>query len=616
MHAVLDEDLVQLRKTDEEDRVDLWNQIEHSKRTFDEEFARRLPRDIASHSRSQFAFARLLLAAAAHLNKEESAITDRFSQEELDLVKDFEKFNVFDVLSTDELVDRIHRKGDIYNLVMEFYKGQWSDLDLLLDDPEIEKDLKYAFKTYYGKRLGKVKKAVLAYADKYGLITAVSQIEQKVWDTIKQSEAERITISESLRKQIAAAASKLKPLDQVERESQSFGDELCDVQRRVLTGTGQVSIGPLQSEKDRLTHSYLGFEREIADLIEATEKKQRELAAREAELERARQEYEHKMQEENQRVVENELKEIEALKGNLASEARSLGEEKASLRLRRQEMDDRLRQITEALEGKSVRFVTKEDAKLCELNFIARFDTKMQSFPVRIHSPLEGKTYETWSWNETSHVRFAEGHAPDAPANARSRYIVSEKKYGFFGERMNRVIIEAVSLNHLKEFQEYAFDARRANLSEFLSLIARFIDSAEIGKYLHVIGIASPTGWDERVGKEIGSSDFARNYVSRYVSICLVDSVTGAVSYNLGDDRIAKFIELFRPQFDRERVEKVKGIIVRKLSERDHVVFEDVLEETKEERAFVNKALHDLAREKKGRLRYVKEVGLVLEVER
>ena len=319
------------------------------------------------------------------------------------------------------------------------------------------------------------------------------------------------------------------------------------------------------------------------------------------------------MQEDKLRLVESELKEIESLKNELDGEAMALQEEKNSLQLKRDEMEDRLRQITEVLEGKSIRFITKEDAKLCELNMIARFDTKMQDFPLNVHSPIDDKKYEIRSWDQESHVRFTEGSSSDTPSNARSQYVIAERKHGFFGEKIKKIVVEAVELSHVKEFEEYGFDTRRANLSEFLGLITRFIDSAEIGKYFHVIGISSPTGWDERVKDAIASTDFAQSYVSRYVSICLVDSVTGEVIYNQADERIKGFVEFFEPQFDGERIEKVKNLIINGLTKKDYVVYEDIAEETHEERKFLNKAFHDIDKEKKGKLRHIKNVGLVIE---
>ena len=188
-----------------------------------------------------------------------------------------------------------------------------------------------------------------------------------------------------------------------------------------------------------------------------------------------------------------------------------------------------------------------------------------------------------------------------------------EKKYVFFGERIDKVVVEAISLNHLEEFERYGFDARRANMADFLGVITKFINTAEMGKYLHVLGIASPTGWDARVKKEIESSDFAHNYVSKHVSICLIDSVTGDVFYNPADDRISKFVEFFQPQFDKEKEAKVNKLIRDKLSLKDYIVFNDILEETNEKREIVNKAFYDLEAEGKHRMRLIKDVGLVLE---
>ena len=613
---ILDSDLEHLRRMDQAKRADLWNQIAGNQDTFESEFIMNLPRDIMLNSRSKFALAGLLLAAAAHSNSEEDALATRYNTKELALVENFEKFSVFDILSTDEIVERIFRRADIYELVRDFYEGQYADLDSLLDDPKIQRDLKYAFKFRYKTRLSKIAEGVQAYVGKYGPIIVVDQIEQKVWKDIKQSEEERKAIADSLRKRMDEVASKLRSFDDVERESDLFRDRLREVEQTMLTGTEPQNIGGLESEKDRLMESYLGFEKELASLIDTTADKQRELEIREADLEKARKEYEQLTQEDKQRLVENELKEIQALKGEIESEMKGLQDEKSSLQLKRDEISDRVRQISETYEGKSIRFVVKEDAKLSELNLIARFDTKMQTFPLKLYSPIEKKTYDIKSWKDGSHLKFAEDSSPDAPSNARSRYMIRERKHGFFGAHVNKVVIEAVSLNHLQEYEEYGFDTRRANLSEFLALISRFIDSAEIGSYLHILGIASPTGWDERVKEAITSTDFARNYVSRFVSICLIDSASGDVLHNAADDRITGFIDFFRPQFDKERVESIKTHINKGLTLKDYVVFQDVAQETGEERTFLNKAFHDIAHEEGRRSRYIKDVGLVLEVVR
>lgn len=614
VELALDSDLEKLRRTDERKRAELWNKIEANQNIFENELLSSLPADLRRELGSKFSLAKLLVAAAAYANGEESPVVDNFNRKEFDLVQDFEKYNVFDVLSIEEIVQRIARKEDIYELVIDFYQREYSNLDKLLDDSEIQKDLKLAFKNRYRKRLDKVIEGVKSYVGQYGPVLVVTQVEKKIWDKIKESEESRKKVTDELEKQLDEITSSLKPLGGIDEQGELLRQRLSGIEAELAAGNKPQDLGALKSQIDHILNQYLDLERGLSSQIETSHQRQRELEDRETELKQLRNIYLEQGQEEKRRLVESEITEIEALKDRLLSQGKDVEAERVELEIKRKELESRLKEITDALEGKPIRFITKEDARLCELNFIARFDTKMQAFPLKIYSPIEKRNYEIKSWKEGAHLKFAQGGPPEMPANARSRYSVFERKYGFFGDRIDKVTIEAASLNHLQEFERYGFDVRRANLADFLGVITRHINSAELGKYLHVLGIASPTGWDDRVKKEIESTDFAHNYVSRYVSICLVDSVTGEAVYNPTDDRISKFVEFYQPRFDREKVTRVKDFIRDRLSLKDYVIYKDILEETNEARALVNKAFYDLTDEGKYRTRHIKDVGMVLEI--
>ena len=614
VEVALGSDLEGLCRKDERERAELWNRIKTSQNTFENELISGLAPDLRRELGSKFSLAKLLVAAAAYANGEESPVVDNFNRKELELVQDFERYNIFDVLSTEEIVQRIARKEDIYELIKDFYQGQYSNLDVLLDDPEIQRDLKLAFKNRYRKRLDKVVDGVKAYVGQYGPVIVVTQVEKKIWDKIKESEESRERVTNDLEKQLNEITASLKPLGDIDEQGELLRQRLSDIEAELAAGNKPQDLGTLKSQIDHILNQYLDLERGLSSQIETAHQRQRELEDREAELKQLRNKYLEQGQEEKRRLVESELTEIEALKDRLISQGKALEAERVELEIKRKELESRLKEIIDALAGKPIRFITKEDARLCELNFIARFDTKMQAFPLKIYSPVEKRNYEIKSWKEGAHLKFAQGGLPEMPANTRSRYSVFERKYGFFGDRIDKVTIEAVSLNHLQEFERYGFDVRRANLADFLGVITRHINSAELGKYLHVLGIASPTGWDDRVKKEIESTDFAHNYVSRYVSICLVDSVTGEVVYNSTDDRISKFVEFYQPRFDREKVAKVKEFIRDRLSLKDYVIYKDILEETNEARTLVNKAFYDLEAEGKYRTRHIKDVGMVLEI--
>jgi hypothetical protein len=609
---VLSYDLEKLRNEDEVRKLQLWNEIKNSEKIFEQEIIPDLPQDVRDDMSSQFSFAELRLAVAEQGDKEQMGISHNFNEEELSIVPIYDKYNLFDVSSAADLAERMQHRKDIYNLALEYLK-EYSKLDALLDSPKIRKDIKLHLKKRNKERIEKVNEGIQAFIGKYGLDQAVKQIEKSVLDIIKQSEEQRKTIEDENRRSVEELSNKLKALPEIENEAKVLRDNIDELESIVSKGEAVQTINSLDLKKDDLARKYASLEKELADRVGVIEKRNRELEIREAELEKNRQEYRQQLQEEKQRLVEGELKEIAAVKEQLAAQATTLQNEKQGLEVKRQEIVDRLRQLNEIAEGKSIRYISSEDARLCEMNFLARFDTKMQSYPVRFYSPLEKKEFEKHSWKQGEHISISESSAPDNPWNVQDRYIVSEKKHGFFGEKIKKVIIEAISFNHLDEFEKFKFDSRCANLADFLNIITRIVDKAEVGNYLHVIGIASPTGWDEKVKNEVQSTTFAHNYISRFVSFCLVDSVTGEVFFNPADDRISKFIEYFTPEFNREKIEKVRQYILQKLAVKNYVVFDDAFTELGESRGIINKVFYDLQREDKGKVKYMKEVGLVIQ---
>ena len=140
--VVLSLDLEGLRRRDERERAELLNRVIRSQNNFQNEFLSGLAQDLRQELGSRYTMARLLLAAAADANGEYNPILDDFNRTELDLVQDFERFNIFDVLKPDEIVQRIAWEEDIYDLIIEFYKKEYSKLDNILENPGIQRDLK------------------------------------------------------------------------------------------------------------------------------------------------------------------------------------------------------------------------------------------------------------------------------------------------------------------------------------------------------------------------------------------------------------------------------------------------------------------------------------------
>ena len=609
---ILTYDLEKLSNEDEVRRIQLWNDLKNSESIFEQELCFDLSQDLKADINSQFSFAELRLAAAEPRNSEASGIGNSFNETELALIPAYDKFNILDVLSANDMAERMQRKKEISNLATEYTK-EYAALDALLDSPKIRKDIKSFIQERYKERLNKVNEAVQIYIGKYGLMPTVKQIEKSILEIIKQSEKQRKAIAEEDERITGDMSSKMKVLPEMERKAEQLKSDLDKIESSISDGNPAPDLKALESAKEELAKNYATLEKELTSRIEILEQRKRELEASKAELEDNRPDVRQRDHEENQRLLDGELREIAAAKDRLADQTATLKSEKDGLYVQRQQIIERMRQINEIADGKSVRYISSQDARLCGMNVLARFDAKMQSYPLKLYSPLEKKEFIIRSWQDGEHVNISEQSGLDSPWNVQDRYVVSEKKHGIFGEKVNKIIVESITLNHSDEFNKYKFDSRSANLADFINIVNRIIDKAEAGKYLHIIGIASPTGWDAKVQKEIQSITFAHNYVSRYVSFCLIDSVTGEMIFNPADERITKYVEYFTPEFNREKIETVRQYIIGRLAVKDYVVLAEVVNETKEPKATVNKVFYDLQHEGKGKIKYIKEVGLVIQ---
>lgn len=611
VELVLNDDMEKL-SSDNVKRLELWNNIVNSENTFEKDFMHNISTDLTTDIVSKFSFAKLRLAVADLADDEQTGIASGFNQEEISLVSEFDKYNTFDMSSPEEISEKMKRRGDIYHLIQD-YRKEYEKLDDTLDSPRIRRNLKVFLKNRFRERLNNIDKALKIHVGKYGIVTPVEQIERSILDEIKKSEDERARILKEQEIRIRKLRSQFDSLPQTDVQAEYFKEILNKLQAQVWSDDKVLDLKAVRNERENLAEKYSDIENELSAFIKVLLERQNEITQRQTELKEKENELKGKMEEEKQRVIENEIKELEFLKSKLTADEKEILDEKSMIQIKKRELDERLRQITEAAEGKPLRIIKKEDARLCELNFIARFDTKMNNFPLKIHSPINNKQYDISSWKDDDHQVLSERNLTDTPNNTQSKYLIQEKKYGFFGEKLKKVIIEAVSFNHIDEFDEYGFDSRAVNIAEFLISIAKAIDNAEMGKYLHVIGIASPTGWEENVIKEIQSVNFAHNYVSRFVSVCLIDSSAGEVIYNSADDRIIGYVEFFKPQFDREKVEEIRTYTENKLAAKGYIVFEDTVEELSLPRELVYKVFRDLQHDGLGKMKNIKEVGLALQ---
>lgn len=562
-------------------------------------------------------------------------ITSKFNTTELGLFEIIEKFRFFDDYSIEEIRNRIRRKeGEIYAIVKEYSEKIETNRDNIFENSEIKPGIALGIKIILNERASKIQEGIIEYIRLYGVVQATNEIASAV-SKVLESQQKRNQISIEVQGKISRLEQELEGVKEVAAQKRELEDKLMALERQVVQKDFEKQslknqFDLLNNEKSKVENSYLSFATLLEKQMKEVDDLKKELEGKEAEIKAIKINLKQDIENEKQRMVQEELEKIEKMKADLQLQVSEINAEKQSLTIQKEEISEKFDFIKEAIEGGKTgnRFVTKDLAKLYEMDYIGRFDMKMNELPMSFTDPINNKQHTVRSW-EDNHLKTDERERiyslfkdkmqlseieAQLPLNVRSRYRINERGF-IFGKSGPKVTIEAMVLNHWKEYAINGFDIKPVALSELNAFLVGMINKAEKEECFHVIAIASPTGWDERIRTYISSDDFARNYVSRFISLCLVDIESGETIYNEADKRITDFVHLFEPIFDQEKVQKCIEFIKTKTEYADHVVLYTIMEETGFNMNIVKKAFYDLEKEGYGKVTGVDKVGMVLIIE-
>jgi len=557
-----------------------------------------------------------------------------FKDDQMDFVRSFDDFKVYDILSETEIAEYVRRGREdergIVRLAKDAALKGYDQMDRIIGS-KIRGDLALAFKRVYSDRLKKMELAATEYIRKYGI--GPVGVWGDIGEAIAKSVEERKEIIDSINQSLSELEKSLKGGEEVKEGGMRLEGILRRLEREVVEkGKGKEALNSrlieFEGDKREVWGRYENLKNAWNESIAAIERRKKTLDTRELELKDAEERQRAELKDTARQAFEDELRNINTLREELEKKEAELKGEREGLEYDKREVEERLGKLKAILEGGEVkRFVTRDVAKIQELNYVGRFDVKMIGVPRTIYDPIEKREWKIRS--KSYHHKFNdvdiiltslkmdyEEAMRKLPLNLRSRYVVAEKKYKLFGKEETKVIIEAAVLGHLLDYAENGFDTKSVTLSELLSVLTGYIDRAELGNYFHVLGIASVTGFDKRVFEHINSEDFHKNFVSRYVSLCLVDLETGELFYNESDERIKAYVDLFKPVFDEEKVRAIKEYVVGRLELKDFAVLDRVAVEAtdggEEGRRLVKKVFYDLEKEGMGEVKYEKEFGLVI----
>lgn len=619
-------DLEGLKRIDDYIRKQWWEKLRSDELRYYNEF-------VIKGRTNEFLASYMILAKlkliTSFLDGNELCPEHKFSEMEIDFLRQFDEFKLYDRLTEAEIVDYVNRgeadEGGIVKLASDAALNGYDQMDSILKERSIPNDLAKAFKKIYQARITKVETAAKEYITKFNLYKVWKDVEKVVENSV--SERER-TISE-LNQRLSGLESRSEEAELVREEKEKLERELRALEGELISKESDRSallskIGTLESERKRVEQKYAGLESSWTNSLQDFEARRRDLESQEAKLREMSERQKEALKEVARQATESELAKIRELKEELRLKEEEIENQREVLQNERNDVEEKLEAIKDAIEGgETKRLVTRDVAQIQELNFISRFEKKMSELPRKIYRPDQEKEVNVKSWSY--HYRFDDGDKilsksgtdydeirQKMPLNLRSRYVVAEKKFKLFGKERTKVVVEAMVLNHLESYLENRFDTQSATLSELLSVLTKYIDRADLGNYFHLLGIASSTGWDSKVLEHINSTEFHRNFVSRYVSLCLVDLESGEVFYNATDEKAKAYLPLFELELNVEKVERCKELIKKKLSLKDYVVLDDVVKEASENAAIVKRAFYELENEGIGKAKYVKDIGLVL----
>jgi hypothetical protein len=649
---LLDEDLAALRRMPERSRIERYNELKANEEEFVWEFSEECPLFLTDSERGRvrgkFRLARLLVAASFYSDRDDvpAAMAGDFIEKELETVVEFDRYRQFDALSESQIEEKIRRmEGEVYELAEEYLSTQIADLEALLEHPNVQQDLMERLVDRYEDRREKVRQGFFIYVESHGIPHMVEAIEEAV-EAVNDASAEREQVREQMREEVRKAVREREEESLLTR--QELESKLQGLKQELSGGTDtdqlQAELGGLRKRIEELSAEQDSAEAEMAARIERTAQLEQRLESKIDELEATRERAVADATEEAGQkaaeLVEDELDQLREERDQIRAEIDRLEREreeisaaKDSLDEKQAELDEQVSQVQQSLDtdvtdaeggidGSNV--VTASMAKVLEMDYLGRFDISMwEADSIYMGHTSFGISDGYWEGrSERRNNRGSlldildDGDPNEYPLNSAARYEITMPGTLGFGST-TEMIVEARVLANLHAYAHNGFDAQPADLDTLLAVVNEVVDEAEEGDYTYLIGLASPTGWSERVRNQIQNDELSRARYSRHVSICLVNLQDGSLIYDESDEIVRENADLFAPPVDSERFQACLDTIREEYVEdfgTESVLLRDVVNEEGYAAQVVKRAFNRLEQEDVGEQLYLDDLGLSLTV--
>ncbi|TQQ79597.1 hypothetical protein [Halonotius roseus] len=257
--------------------------------------------------------------------------------------------------------------------------------------------------------------------------------------------------------------------------------------------------------------------------------------------------------------------------------------------------------------------VTAATARLFELDYVGRFETSLQEANT-IELPDEQVSVPDGYWEGRCSRRDERDHMADLldmdsddvsahPINPTARYTLTDSKFlGLATE--TRMVIEATVASHLRRYARDGLDATPADVDDLVAIVDDAVGSAAADSAApYLLGIASPTGWTDRVVGHVRDADRGRTHYGHNVSVCLIDLQHGELIYDETDSLVTENADLFERAVEAEAVADCVETIRSRYLEgigRETLLITAAVDETGYDRHIVRQAFSRLAADDAG----------------
>jgi hypothetical protein len=269
--------------------------------------------------------------------------------------------------------------------------------------------------------------------------------------------------------------------------------------------------------------------------------------------------------------------------------------------------------------------VTAATARLFELDYLGRFETSMQETD-EIHLPDGAFSVPDGYWegrcsrrNERDRMAaLLETNGDDVaahPVNPTARYALTDSKYfGLTSE--TRMVIEATVYSHLTQHASEGVDATPAGVDDLVAIVGEAVDEAADRTAPSLLGIASPTGWTDRVVGHVQDDELSRTHYGPHVSVCLIDLQRGDLIYDTTDSVVSENADLFERAVQADAVANCVDTLRSRYLEglgRETLLLTAATEETGYDRHVVRQAFSRLEADDEGEVFSINEDGVAFE---